>query len=93
MYARCDEEGNQFNLMDGIVGHKTDYHTVTLADMYINHGSKRQVRNTTIGWHLCVEWKDGTTSRERLIDIKESNQVEVAEYAVGKALQDKPAFV
>jgi hypothetical protein len=42
---------------------------------------------------LCVEWKDGTTSWERLAGIKESNPVEVAEYAVGKDLQDKPAFV
>jgi hypothetical protein len=42
---------------------------------------------------LCVGWKDGTTSWERLADIKESNPVDVAEYAVGKDLQDKPAFV
>jgi hypothetical protein len=92
MYAQCDEEGNQFNLMDGIVGHKTDGHAVTPVDMYIKHGSNRQVRKTTIGWHLCVEWKDGTTSWERLADIKESNPVEVAEYAIGKDLQDKPDF-
>jgi hypothetical protein len=60
--------------------------------MYIAHGSNKQVRKTTIGWNLCVEWKDGTTSWERLFNIKESNPVEVAEYAVGKDLQDKPAF-
>jgi hypothetical protein len=27
------------------------------------------------GWHLCVEWKDGTIYWERLADLKESNPV------------------
>jgi hypothetical protein len=78
MYDQCDEEGNQFNLMDGIVGHKTDGQAVAPADMYIKHGSNIQVRKTIIGWYSCVEWKDGTTSWERLADINESNPVEVA---------------
>jgi hypothetical protein len=93
MYAQCDAEGNQFNLMDGIVGHKTDGNAVEPADMYSKHGSNKQVRKTTVGWHLCVEWKNGSTSWERLADLKESSPVEVAEYAIGKNLQDKPAFV
>jgi hypothetical protein len=42
---------------------------------------------------LCVEWKDGTTSWERLADLKEINPDEVAEYAVAKSLLDAPAFV
>jgi uncharacterized protein (UPF0297 family) len=92
MYAQCDEEGNQFNLMDGIVGHKTDGHAVAPAYMYNKHGSKKQVRKTIIGWHLCIKWKDETTSLERLADIKESNPVEVTEYAVGNDIQDKSAF-
>jgi hypothetical protein len=47
---------------------------------------------TMKGWHLCVEWKDGTTSWERLADLKESNPVEVAEYATTKNLHDESAF-
>jgi hypothetical protein len=50
------------------------------------------VRKTTKGWHLCVEWKYGTTSWEHLADLKESNPVEVAEYAVAKSLLDAPDF-
>jgi hypothetical protein len=44
-------------------------------------------------WHLCVEWKDGTTSWEHLADLKESNPVEVAEYAFSKSCLDAPDFV
>jgi hypothetical protein len=79
-------------MLQDIVGHKTDGHAVERAVMYIKVGINRQIRNTTKGWHLCVEWKDGTTSWERLADLKESNPVEVDEYAATKNLHDEPAF-
>jgi hypothetical protein len=87
MYAQCDVEGMPYNLVEGIIDHNDR------ADMYIKHGSKKQVRKTTKGWHLCVEWKDGTTSCESLTDLKESNPVEVAEYAVVNNLLDAPGFL
>jgi hypothetical protein len=93
MYTQCDIEGRQYNLMEGIIDHKTDGRAVAPADMYIKHGSNNKVRKTIKGWHLCAEWKDGTTSWERLADLKESNPVEVAEYAAIKSLLDTPAFV
>jgi hypothetical protein len=70
MYAQCDIEGIQYNLMEGIIDHRTDGHAVATAEMYIKHGSSKKVRKTTKCWHLCVEWKDGTTSWERLTDLK-----------------------
>jgi hypothetical protein len=93
MYAQCDIEGRQFNLMDGIIDHRTDCHAVAPAEMNIKHGSNKKVRKTTKVWHLCVEWKDGTTSWERLADLKESNPVEVAEYDATKRLLNKPDFI
>jgi hypothetical protein len=93
IYAQCDIEDRQYNLMEGIVDHKTDGDAVEPADMYIKHGINKQVRKKTKGWYLCVEWKYGTTSWERLVDLKESNPVEVAEYAVAKSLLDAPYFV
>ncbi len=41
---------------------------------------------------MCVEWKDGSTSWERLADLKESNPVEIADYAVTHGLDSEPAF-
>jgi hypothetical protein len=35
MYAQCDIEGRQFNLMTGIIDHKTDGHAVAPVDMYM----------------------------------------------------------
>jgi hypothetical protein len=79
--------------MEGIIDHKTDSHSIVHADMYINHGSNKQLRETTKGWNFCVEWKYGTTIWERLANLKESNSVEVSEYAVANNLLDAPAFV
>jgi hypothetical protein len=93
MYAQFDIEGRQFNLMEGIIDHTTDGRAIAPADMYIEHGSNKKVRKTTKGWHTCVECKDGTTSWESLIDLKESNPVEVAEYSAAKRLLNSPAFV
>ena len=47
---------------------------------------------TTRGWELLVQWKDGSVSWEKLKDLKESNLVEVAEYAVVNRIADEPAF-
>lgn len=39
-----------------------------------------------------MEWKDGTTSWERLADVKESNPVELAEYAMAHGIDGEHAF-
>jgi Reverse transcriptase (RNA-dependent DNA polymerase) len=93
MYAQCDIEGNQYLLLDAIVDHRKDGHAVEKADMYIYTNGRKNLRKTTHGWHLCVLWKDGTTSWERLADLKESNPVDVAEYAVANGIREEPAFV
>ena len=49
-------------------------------------------KRTTRGWSFCVQWRDGTTSWENLKDLKESNPLEVAEYAVANLLDKEPAF-
>jgi hypothetical protein len=93
LYDQCDIEGIQFNLMEGIIEHRTDGNAVAPAEIYIKHGSNNKVSKTTKGWHLCVEWKDGTTSWERLVDPKESNPVKVYEYAATKSLLNTPDFI
>jgi hypothetical protein len=93
MYSQCDIEGSQYNLMEGIVDHKTDGHTIEPANMYMKHVSNTKVSKQTKVFHLCVEWKDGTTSWERLVDLKERHPVEVCDYAVEKSSLDAPDFM
>lgn len=93
MIAQCDPMGNQYQLLEDIVGHKTDGTELKEDDMYITHGSNRHFKKTTKGWSLCVQWKDGSTSWERLADLKESYPIEVAEYAVAHEIDTRPAFI
>ena len=92
MYAQCDAEGNQFLLLDDIVDYKKDGHAVAHSDRYVHLQGRKKTRKTTKGWHLCVQWKDGTMTWERLADLKESNPVQVAEYAVTQGIDHEPAF-
>ena len=50
------------------------------------------MRKITKGWYLCVKWKDDSTSWVPLKDLKQSNPLEVSEYAVAKKLVSEPAF-
>ena len=92
MWSQCDDEGNQFLLLDAIVDYRKDGHAVGNADRYIIVKGKRVPRKTTKGWHLCVQWRDGSTSWERLADLKESNPVDVAEFAKSRCIDHEPAF-
>jgi hypothetical protein len=92
MYAQCNADGEQYLLLKSICDHKKDGHAVEKADAYITVNNRKSLRKTTKGWLLCVEWKDGTTTWEKLANLKESNPVEVAEYALSVGIDDEPAF-
>ena len=47
---------------------------------------------TTQGWQLLMLWKDKSMSWVRLKDLKESNPIELAEYAVANWIAEEPAF-
>ena len=92
MYAQCDEDGNQYLLLDAVIDHRCNEDAIKLGDEVFQHHGRRQVKKTTKGWDICVRWKDGTTSWERLADLKEANPVELAEYAMSAKIEDQPAF-
>ena len=92
MWAQCDIDGNQWLLMEAIVDHRSDKTAVRKQDATIIVNGRKQQIKTTRGWELCVEWKDGTTTWQRLADMKESNPVKVAEYATAQGINQEPAF-
>ena len=61
------------------------------AFLELPSGVKKRV-TTTKGWDLKVEWEDGTSSWGPLAEIKETNPIEVAEYAVAHGINNEPAF-
>ena len=92
LYAQVDDQGFQYLIIDEIIDHKKDGSAVAADDGFVIVNGRQCPRRTTKGWKLCVQWKDGSTSWESLKDLKESNPVEVAEYAVANKLVYEAAF-
>ena len=92
IYAQTDEDGNQYQIFKEIVDHRKDNRAIDKADQYREVNGKRYKKKTTAGWDLEVEWKDGCTSWITLKSMKETNPVEVAEYAKANRIDEEPAF-
>jgi hypothetical protein len=94
IYSQVDDEGKQYLLMDTIIDHERSDGALKLEDLYLdNQKGNLSMRKTTKGWKLLVQWKDGTTTWISLKDLKESNPLQVAEYAVSNNIASEPAFV
>jgi len=74
-YYYCAIKDHKIRL-ESIKDHKKDGHAVEKADAYLTINGRRKRKKSTKGWHLCVEWRDGTTSREKLASLKESYPVQ-----------------
>jgi hypothetical protein len=93
LYSQVDDKGCRYLLMDEIVDHRKDGLAVAADDLcYTDKRGVKQMRRTTKGWQLLLQWKDGSNTWIPLRDLKESNPVDVAEYAVANKLVHEPAF-
>ena len=93
MYPHCDPDGNQYFMFDSIVEFRRSTTALCYADQKVLKSDVRYfMRRTTAGWHLCIQWKDGSTPWEKLSDLKESHPVECAEYALSQGIMNEPVF-
>ena len=93
LFAQVDDKRNHQVLMNEIIDYRTNGTELKQQDAFImtKTGTKYR-RETTKGWELLVEWKDGSTNWVSLKDIKESYLVEVAEFALATRISMEPAF-
>jgi hypothetical protein len=92
IYARVNDEGHTVYLFDEIVDHRRKADAISVDDGFYHVRGQRKLKITTRGWEFCVQWKDGSTSWVPLKLIKESNPIEVADYARANGLVEQPAF-
>eukprot|EP00804_Cyclotella_cryptica_P017247 CCRYP_016811-RA/>CCRYP_016811-RA protein AED:0.26 eAED:0.25 QI:0/0/0/1/0.5/0.66/3/0/445 len=81
IYAQCDSNGNQCVLLDAIVDYRKDPSMAVAGDDQV-----------LIVDELCCEWKDGSTSWQKVLDLKESYPLQVAEFTFPAQIADEPAF-
>jgi hypothetical protein len=93
MYAQVDNEANMFQLLDEIMDHKKNDKLIDIANGTLTLASgKVKPMITTQGWQLLMLWKDKLMSWVKLKDLKASNPIELAEYAVVNQIAQEPAF-
>ncbi len=64
-----------------------------MADKYfVTETGTKRMRQTTVGWKFLVEWDNGSRQWIEMKILKESNLVQVAEYAMACNIGEEPAF-
>ena len=93
LWSQCDSEGRDFLTLKEIVDHKKNNRALSKDDGFdVKRNGQKVPKKTTVGWQLLAEWKDGSTQWLDLKDLKDSNPIEVAEYAVANKTSKEPAF-
>jgi len=93
LLSQVDEDGRKILVFSGISDHKCDGTAIHKEDGFIFSFTGNKVpKKTTKGWKLLVDWKDGSQSWVPLAELKGSNPVETAEYAIANRIDDQPAF-
>ena len=93
LYSQVDEDGYRYQLLDSIIDHKTDRKAIKYKDGWFTSKNGRKTRHTTTKeWHFLVQCRDGTESWVALKELKESNPVEVADYAEMANIIHEPAL-
>ena len=90
LYCELDEESFDTHILDEILDHRKSETDINI-DKGLSNGNKSSVI-TTKGWDICVEWSNGSSSWIPLKDIKESNPVQLAEYAILQGIHNESAF-
>jgi hypothetical protein len=79
-------------MMDLFADHRSNAKAVSKDGQRMVHKGRKSLHCSTVGWHLCIQWKDGSTFWQSLKDLKETYPLAVAEYAVLQGIDDEPAF-
>lgn len=93
LYSQVDEDGHHHMLLQELIDHHKNTDSLKVTDMWdMSNNGNRVPKRTTKGWDICILWRDGSTSWEPLCNLKESNPVELAEYAIAHQIANEPAF-
>jgi hypothetical protein len=90
---QVDSNGRHSQILDAIVSYKKSKAALSKDNAFVvTKRGNRKLRQTTVGWLFEVQWRDGTTQWVPLKVLKESNPVDVAEFAKAQGIADEPAF-
>ncbi|KAL7479384.1 hypothetical protein ACHAW6_005116 [Cyclotella cf. meneghiniana] len=93
LYAQCNPDRNQYIMLDIIMDYRKNLDVaISWNDQVKIINAKKVVSCSLHGWELCCEWRDGSTMWQKLLDLKESHPIQVAEFALAVGIANEPAF-
>ena len=92
MYSQCDAKRKEYLLLDALVDYHKDNKSISLSDQQITVRGRQVTCKATAGEQICCQWNDGSTSWEKLSQLKECHLVQTAEFAVTQGIDHEPAF-
>ena len=80
LFSQVDQDGQRFLLFNAIIDLRTDGAQIKVGDyvIHMSNGNKRS-RDTTKGWEVCIQWKDGSSTWNQVKDVTESFLVQLVE--------------
>ena len=83
LWFKVDDDGYHHQILDCIVGHRSDDKAIAKGDeLYMSKSQRSTQKKTTKGWYINIQWKDGSSSLKKMVDVNESITVPLAEYAL-----------
>ena len=90
---QVDSAGHHSHTLEAILDARKGKNALGKENSFvIDRNGRRSLRKTTVGWDVQVKWREGTSQWIPLKIMKESNPVEVAEFAMARGLDKEPAF-
>ena len=92
MFDRCDVDRNKYLTLDLLVAYHKDNKAISLTEQQASIRVRPVTHKTTAGWHISWQGKNGSTSWEKLSELKESHPVQMAEFHVVQWIDHEPAY-
>ena len=92
IFSKVDEEANIFVPFDDIADHHVDStENMQQDDFNISNNGDNRLRETTKGWEILIQWKDGSTTWDITKDVKKCYSLQLAKYSHQIRISQEPA--
>ena len=94
IFSQVDTDGHEKTVIKEVVDHRVKGKAVTKENvLVVTRSGTCRTKVTTAGWEFLLEFNNGSTDWIPLKDLKNSNPIEIAEYAIANQIADEPALV
>ena len=93
IHAMCDPEGEHVLLFDFVVDFKRDRNSTTITEQkFVDSCGKAKNYRSTEEWQLFCQWKNGSTSWEKLYDFNHCYPIHTVNYYILQGIEHGPEF-